>query len=287
MDWNKTKKIFIFILIIINGVLLVLNFNNSREYKISSDQEKTIFKVMSDNGITLYTDIVGDFSPKRQLSAEVPAIDYNALINSFFGENETYTQKIEFDKTIISSDTKILTVSGNDITFEDSEGTGFVSGLNSDRAISAAEQYLSKLNYNFENYKADDVVQDGNIFIVSFIDSFKGYKIFSSMAKVYISEKGIIKFEASLFEVDNFTGAEMEICSCDEILMTFLYEMKNQNRTSDIFIEDLEFGYYLQDNSVIDEGGNLKLVPSYRIVVFGDDSQYIINAYTNELRIIN
>ena len=42
MDWEKIKKIFIYILVLVNIGLLTVNYKNTRKYTMTSDEEKAV-----------------------------------------------------------------------------------------------------------------------------------------------------------------------------------------------------------------------------------------------------
>ena len=55
MDWNRVKSIFIYILIAINIGLLALNYKEGQKYTLTSEQEKAVYELLSNNNIGIYT----------------------------------------------------------------------------------------------------------------------------------------------------------------------------------------------------------------------------------------
>ena len=43
MDWEKIKKIFIYILVLVNIGLFTANYKNTQKYNITDEEEKSVF----------------------------------------------------------------------------------------------------------------------------------------------------------------------------------------------------------------------------------------------------
>ena len=56
MEWGNAKQFVIVLLVIINVVLAGLNYRQRQENTMTSAQERAIFEVLSQNGITMYTE---------------------------------------------------------------------------------------------------------------------------------------------------------------------------------------------------------------------------------------
>ena len=49
MDWEKIKKIFIYILVLVNIDLFTVNYKNTQKYTMTAEEEKAVFKLLSKN----------------------------------------------------------------------------------------------------------------------------------------------------------------------------------------------------------------------------------------------
>ena len=58
MEWSNAKKFVIVLLVLLNVLLAGLNYNQNRENTMTATQERSIFEVLSRNGITMYTDLL-------------------------------------------------------------------------------------------------------------------------------------------------------------------------------------------------------------------------------------
>ena len=286
MDWNKVKSIFIYILIIINIGLLALNYKASRKYTLTGDQERAVYQLLSNNNIGVYTDLIKNFSPMRQLAVTTPSFDNDKIRNAFFQQDEEIKITIEFDKTVFKSESKTVTLAENILFFDCPEGTGNIQNFNKKDAAEYAEDFIdnpafdTKNNINLEKISE---YQDG--YKVEFNELYGKNSIFCSSREVYITHKGIVFMRAEFYNVEGYTGEKRQICSCDEALLTVLYAIKNseQEMPTGTYIEKIELGYGLQEQSDISQINTLKLVPCYRVFVSGFDKPFTINAYTNNV----
>ena len=84
MDWRKAKKIIILMLIIINAALFVANRYYNNDYRVTQSEEEAVYRLLSKNGIGIYTDIISEYRPMRQLDVTVSPPDLDNLRNMFF-----------------------------------------------------------------------------------------------------------------------------------------------------------------------------------------------------------
>jgi len=75
MDWSKAKRVAIFILVIVNIILLGLNYKKDREYELTAAQEKAVFSIMAANGINIYTELVSNYAPMSSINVSIPEIN--------------------------------------------------------------------------------------------------------------------------------------------------------------------------------------------------------------------
>lgn len=284
MDWEKTKRIFIYLLIWLNIGLFAANHFNGHDYKITNERESAIYKVLEKNGVGLYTEIIKEAPPMRELAISVNALEIDDFREIFFkGENPKIT--LEFDKTILASNTKSLIVQDNSITYLNPNGNGKIENFGKETAMAAAEDFLELLNIDGRSsLKLESAIPDNGAYVFEYMESFRGYKIFSSLKKITVSENGVTMASASYYTAQEFTGEKREIYSCDEILLTFLEEIRKSSPHDSVYIEKIELGYDFKNAKDIDDGSRLRLVPCYRIFVAGSPDAYTINAYTNELK---
>lgn len=285
MDWNKAKKVVILILIVLNVGLFGLNYIDDRKYYLSQAQEDAVVSVINQNGISLNTDIVKEFKPMRQLSVIIPSLETDKLRKIFFDKDENTKITVEFNKTILKSDTKTLTIENNTVEYECKKGTNDISDFNIKTAQAEATRFMKSLGQEWARFKADDnVIEDRDCFIFEYYEDFKGNKVFSSNNKITVNKTGVIKLTGSYYEAKTFVGEKKSICSADEALFTFLQEVKSNGSSEGIIITKMEMGYDFQETAEIAEGKQLKLVPCYHIYTENQQMPYVINAYTNEMK---
>ncbi|MGL4790780.1 MAG: two-component system regulatory protein YycI [Anaerotignaceae bacterium] len=285
MDWEKIKRIVIYLLVILNLGLLVANYITNKSYSLTTAEERAIYKVLSDNGIGMYTSIIKNTPPMRSLSVSVTQIDIEDMRSKFFEEGEQVNMSWEFDRTILASENKSLTIQENNIIFSNPKGTGMVKNFTKENALEVANRFLAKIYIEGTKSVQLESVETGNdYYLFHYNESYKGYKLFSNSKTICVSKDGVTSLNASFYTAQNFVGEKREIYSCDEALLAFMMEI-NKNETKDnIYVENIELGYDFQEATDIAEAGRIRLVPCYRIFVAGNAVPYIINAYTNQIK---
>ena len=122
LEWKAVKNLLLVLLILLNAVLGFFNYQQYQQNILTSSQEKAIYEVLSQNHIILYTDLLTKFPPMRKIALRAPSYSRDDIKQQFFaGEDTTVT--VEFDKTIIKSQDKILTMQGNKGTIVFTNGT--------------------------------------------------------------------------------------------------------------------------------------------------------------------
>lgn len=281
MDWSKAKKIVIVILVLLNIGLLVLNIQQNQKFRLSSEQESAIRQVLAENQIVLYDTIPTDYFPMRQISAEILPIENEQLRRRFFDDTENPTITVEFNTTILRSQEKTVTVEDNRIVYDNTAGTGAIENFRRETAQAAADSFLEEIN-NEGSYQLDMVTGEEDCFTFLYYEIYNGYKVFSDYQSVTVTPLGVIHYECALYSIGGFTDEKRAICSPDEALLTFLYEMQRQERTTPIFITKMEIGYSYHPAAEATEGNRIRLVPCYRISIEGNSEPFLIQAYTND-----
>lgn len=281
MNWDKAKRIFILLLVILNCGLAALNYTQNQKNILSQTQEKAAYQVFSNNNIILQTELIQKFPPMKRLLVAAPNYSRDELKRRFFGTEET-TVTMEFDRMILKSKTKILTVDKNRYTLEFITSPEKINTFHSKNAQKVAEKYLTSLENGNSDFWLGNQIDDKDGYIFQFFDMYSGQSVFCSYYTVRVTQDGITKIEGSDFIPKGFIGEKKEICSSDEALFTFMKEIRKGNNMDTVIVEKIELGYNFQD--IPENTDEIKLVPCYRIYVKGNQNPYEVNAYTNELK---
>ena len=286
MDWNRVKSIFIYILIAINIGLFALNYKEGQKYTLTSEQERAVYELLSNNNIGIYTDLIKKFNPMRQLAVTTPVFDNDSIRGTFFDQDEEIRITVDFDQTVFKSESKTVTLYGNILVFDCPNGTGKLENFTKKEAAEYAESFNDNLTFDSKNnIKLEKVSEYEKGYMVYFNELYGKNSVFCSSREVYVTENGIISMRAEFYNIEGYIGEKRQICSCDEALLTVLYAIKNSNNEmpTGAYIEKIELGYDLQVQSDISQVNTLKLVPCYRVFISGFEKPFIIDAYTNTL----
>lgn len=285
MDWEKIKKIFIYILVLVNIGLFAVNYKNARKYTMTSEEERAVFKLLSDNNIGVYTNLIKNSPPMRQAAVTVPVFTNEEIRNMFFSSDEELKITVDFDSVEFKSSEKEVTVSGNSIHFVSENGTGEIKEIGRKKAFDQAEDFIESLDITEgRTIEAETVRDENNGYRVYFSESFGGEKIFCSFAEVYVTEKGVEEADFTFYDTEGYIGEKRQICSSDEALLTVMYEIKSvSDLPKETYIEKIERGYDFGNENDIADVSVIKLVPCYRIYVSSFNEPFIVNAYTNTI----
>nr|WP_317358582.1 two-component system regulatory protein YycI [uncultured Tyzzerella sp.] len=287
MDTKLAKNYTIIFLLILNILLFFLSFLLEEKYKITKEQEKTIIAYLEKENIKIYADIPKKYEPMPQISMKKTKHDDLALQNIFFKNNIDLIRTEKFEDTIFKQGEKTLRINNLFIYFQDLEIKENFK-YNRENSLNIAESYMKPLEQIYGKMYLDRVIEEEDYFFISYIQKIENYKIFNNVLNVKIYKDGKIKIYFNNYQKTDIISEKINICSVDEALYTFSKEIKNLIPDSEIYIRDIDLGYYLKmDNENI----TFSFYPYYRFYIKGNEMPFYVNAYTNsfeyETTIIN
>ena len=253
---------------------------------MTSEEERAVYKLLSDNNIGIYTGLIKKAEPMRQVAVTTPTFNNEDIRNTFFSADEEVKITVEFDSIDFRSDTKSVVIKGNTIFFECPQGTGSIPDFGRKAATDAAQKFISSVSFGYgTNIELEKISDCNGGYRIEYNEVFNNEKIFSSSRTVCVTKDGIVSAEAEFYIAEGYTGERRQICSCDEALLTVMYavEALEGGVPPGAYIEKVEIGYNFQSGNDISEVSVLKLVPCYRVYVSPVDTPFVVNAYTNSL----
>lgn len=285
MEWKNAKIFIIVLLSVLNVTLLGLNYSRHQENTLTPNQEKAVFQVLSQNGISLYTDLQTKFSPMKKISLSIPVYSKDELKRMFFdGEDTTVTvENSEVEKIIIKSKTKVLTMKGNRGRLVFPSGTANHQKLDKNIAKQDAEKFMQSLGRKLGSFEFGNITKTEDGFVAEYFGKYKGDLVFANAYRITVTEKGITSADFPFFYPSGYTGEKKDICFSDEALFTFMKEYRKLEEKKPVTITKMELGYDFLEQEELAQDSVVKLLPCYRIYIMGQEKPYIINAYTNEM----
>lgn len=281
MEWAGAKRFVIVLLLILNIVLAGLNIQQRRDNTMTSAQEKAIFEVLSQNGITLYTDLNIDPKPMYRLEAKVPTYSKEDLEAAIFDGEKT---KVSIGtKTVYKTANKLLTLDGDKGIFVDKTIEKGLIDLNKEGAIKLAEHKMQQIEPIFGKYEFCYSFKEEDGWRIDFSSIYKDDVVFSNHFSFFVSDQGIYRLDFTYCEITGMTQEKKDICMEDEALMTFMQEWNKRDSTEDAAIQKLEIGYDLMEQGQAVVGTGLFLEPCYRIYLMEESEPYLVNAYTCQI----
>ncbi len=284
MEWGNAKKFVIILLVLLNVLLAGLNYRQKRENTMSAAQERAIFEVLSQNGITMYTNLPTEHTSMSRLAAEIPSYSKETLERLFFGGERT-TVTVKNDRTLYRGQEAALTLEGSYGCWQkESVATG-KEGLTAAEAQRAAEKFISGTEHFFGTYGDPMVLEEAEGFRVNFYGLYKREPVFSNYFSLLVTRDGIREIAFNYCPIKGYSGEKQEISYSDEALLTFMREWKKaEKKQGEATIHRIELGYDQMENNTVSTGMSaISLEPCYRIYVMDEAEPYTVNAYTCQI----
>lgn len=284
MEWGNAKKFVIVLLVILNVVLAGLNYRQRQEHTMTSAQERAIFEVLSQNGITMYTDLPEHIANMSRLEVELPSYSKETLERIFFGGEKT-TVTVRGNQNIYHGEAATLALDGaHGILKRDVKDNG---DIEKGDAQKQAQKFIDDTEHFFGSYGEPVVMEEGNGYRVNFYGVYKGVyqreSVFANYFSILVTEGGIREIEFEYCPVVDYSGEKRELCYSDEALLTFMREWKKNNTAEQATIHRIELGYDKTERTTASTDGAVYLDPCYRIYLMEEEEPYLVNAYTCQI----
>ena len=282
MEWGSAKKFVIVLLVIINVVLAGLNYKQRHENIMTSAQERAIFEVLSQNGITLYTDLPTDALSMTRLEMELPEYSKETLERLFFGSEKT-TVTVKDDQHIYRNAHASLTLDGAHGVFKKDTVPDGKRRMTKADAQKEAQKFIDGTERFFGIYDEPVVTEKENGFRVDFFGLHKRENVFANYFSIFVTQGGIKRIEFEYCPVKGHSGEKKELAFADEALLTFMREWKKNGDAEQATIHHIELGYDKMERSTASIDGAIYLDPCYRIYLMEEEEPYLVNAYTCQI----
>lgn len=282
MEWGNAKKFVIILLVILNVVLAGLNYRQRQANNMTSAQERAIFEVLSQNGITMYTELPTNAASMARLEVELPEYSKETLERLFFGGEKT-TVTVRGDQNIYRGETATLTVNGAQglLKRDDVEpGKGEMTKADAQRE---AQKFMDGTEYFFGTYDEPMVMELEEGYRVDFYGLYKRGNVFANYFSFLVTQGGIKEIEFEYCPVIGDSGEKRELAFSDEALLTFMREWKKNSGEQQATIHRIELGYDKMERSTASTDGAIYLDPCYRIYLLEEEEPYLVNAYTCQI----
>ena len=279
MDWNKAKKIIIIMLVALNAALFLANRYYNNSYRLTQAEEEAVYKILSQNGIGIYTDLNAEYKPMKQLDVTVSSPDIDELKNMFFDDDEIVETEIEFEQTVLKSYSAELLAEDSKLSYSCPTGKGELDGVGKEAAKKLSEDFINRMGGNV----LDRITYKNGGYQLEYYEYYKDFKVFCNYCIFFIDESGIKTIESENYEINGFVEESRDICASSEAILTYISASK-ESETTGRFIEDMEIGYDLKESEEIVDGSKIRLVPCYHIFLINEDKPFCVYAYTNKAK---
>ena len=282
MEWGSAKKFVIVLLVILNVILAGLNYKQRQENIMTSAQERAIFEVLSQNGITMYTELPTDAVSMSRLEMELPEYSKETLERLFFGSEKT-TVTVKGSQNLYRNEHASLTLDGAHGMFKKEMVESGKGDLTKEDAQKEAQKFIDGTEHFFGTYDEPMITEEEEGFRVDFYGVYKRENVFANYFSVFVTKGGIKEIEFEYCPVVNYSGEKRELAFSDEALLTFMREWKKNGSVEQATIHRIELGYDKMERSTASTDGEIYLDPCYRIYLMEEEDPYLVNAYTCQI----
>ena len=283
MEWSNAKKFVIVLLVLLNVLLAGLNYKQNRENTMTATQERSIFEVLSRNGITMYTDLLTEHPPMSRLAVELPSYNKETLERLFFGSART-TVSTKGGETVYQGKQSSLTMSGARGVWETKAVKSGKGEMTKTEALREAQKFIDNTEHFFGSYGDSIIAEESEGFRVNFFGQYKREKVFANYFSFFVTADGIQKITFNYYPVRGYTGEKQDLSYADEALLAFMREWKKGEHAEEATIDRMELGYArMESNTAADGVASINLEPCYRIYLMDEEKPYLINAYTCQI----
>lgn len=268
----------------LNGFLLFCNFNYSEmhKYTVTPEQIKDAVGVLEKNNITVSTEVMRGFSPKKEIElAAYDEYDNDLLIDIFMNNPEDVKFSIDSGKKVLRTDWETLTVNGGYVTYRNRDtASGYPEDEEAAKLCSMLVKRLEVFGGEFvldgEPSKTDDGI------VYEYCQKYKGNIIYSNFVSITVNEGGISRVDFMYLRPTGYVNTPLEICSADDALISGMHAIKNYFGTMEADISKVDLVYYCEENQS-EKNLTFTVSPYYRVYFSLSEEPLLVNAYTNSV----
>lgn len=282
MEWGNAKKFVIILLVILNVALAGLNYRQRQENTMTSAQERAIFEVLSQNGITMYTELPTAVETKSRLEMELPDYSKETLERLFFGSEKT-TVTVKGSQNVYRNEDAVLTLDGAHGVFKKNLVESGKGNMTKADAQKEAQRFIDGTEHFFGTYDEPQVTELEYGYRVNFYGVHKRENVFANYFSILVTKSGIREIEFEYCPIVGHSGEKRELAFSDEALLAFMREWRKNGDAEQAAIHRIELGYDKMERSTGNTDGAIYLDPCYRIYLMEEDEPYLVNAYTCQI----
>ena len=289
-DWAKAKNISILAFVLLNVMLMLLRYVDSRRYMLSMESQRAIITVLNNNNITLGDEFrFPRYYPERQMSLSHINFNQNNMINIFMIDNQNIRIESDYNRSVFQNNYESVTFKGNRIIYENIGNTQLNIENENDARIFSVNTIRS-LGEMGRSFVLDKKIVENDSIVLQYRQIYRNNILFSNYMIFMFENNNIRKIEFSYNRFHGFIGNARELSSADEILVTFMRQVRRTHcEQTPIQVQKMDLVHKKIEPSTSNKD-SLVAVPFYRIhyTVNGEKNQKIqvilVNAYYNTLK---
>lgn len=283
MNWSKAKLQVFVSLIILNVLLLVLNYTFSPNYRMSTEQNDAIIKVMEKQNVIMKTEIPTTYKPMSSIKLGVNSgIDIDVLERVFFDSSVNITRTADTDKVTLSNGLNSLTIFPTKFLY--TSNVVLEGDMTKEELEILCREFMEQLPFDTKNYFMNVSRELSNRYLIEFREVYNNIVVQGNCISFLVNSGGIISVEYNASEILEQTKSERIICSPDEALLTAIFYINNTYGNEETTINDVEIVYHTGSmDTYSDDMEILTASPYYCVYIDLQVEPILINAHTNTI----
>lgn len=288
MNWTKVKNILIILFMILNVALGTYSYSKRyHRYTLSTERIEQVQELLQTNQIKMTGKIVSSFYPMSKLKIELGKYEDITLIERIFNDSQMIPSIESHGRRYVKGKEElwISRQEGNMvgvISYTNPDGRGRLKSLAYEDVKKVGDQFVKEITSGKGKFVIDEqgTTQEG--YRLSYKEVYKGWRLFNSTVDIVLTEKGVVWGQLLRYQPIRFHGEKRDIYPPDEVLLNFIYFIREQYPVEPITIVKMDLGY---DAGTRDGTRDIYgiAVPYYRIILETGQIFYI-NGYTNEIK---
>jgi hypothetical protein len=267
MDWDKAKYLTIIFLFILNLFLGTLVFVNSKKYVLSNADQNAIRTVMSKNNVILYTQILKEYKPMRNLKLSKTPFKNVNLTPLLADESST--------SSTLNDESEFLTKTSNSFEFRKHYNNELE--FSNKHCLEISNYYVSKFNLVMPNLFLDRTLNSKEKIVFEYRQKSKNQIIHSNYMIFTFTENEGLKIECHYDSPVYFQNILTEISPPNEALYVVMQYINNVFWDKKTFINKMDIVYFYENDD-----GEIA-IPYYRFYTSESEHYFLVNAYTSTM----
>lgn len=291
MNGKKVLDGLIKLFVVLNLGLFIFNYvSRSNEYLLSKERIEHITQLLEQEGISIDTELIRDFSPKKSADLQYIGDGLSArdeIVKNFFNDDLASVKRFKKESEVnAGGEMKYYTLNNEALIFDkytliyENESNKSSEGKPTiDQAKKMCMNLLKRVGYsNMADEYEVKVVEQENYLTLTYYPKLEGLSILDVYMTFNVYKEGVASSTMCLGKIEVTSEKGKEIYPIDLVLFGIEEYMLENQYTN---ISEITLAYKRAKSE--DDIWGQKIIPVYKIEFDGLDQALFVNAYDNKI----